>query len=240
MKTTLQERAQIFIPELDAKGIDQVDIAKAAGVTKGAVNQWLSGGIKSMKMQYALGIQDAYGYNHRWLVMGEEPKFIKDKDAGSEKPAFDINVSPANIGARRIPLLNYVQAGVFTEMGSNFATEGMEYLLTDLALSNNAFALEIKGKSMTAPPGSSGESFNEGDRIIVDCDLHPRPGDFVVAKNGGEEATFKKYRLAGVDADTGNEIFELMPLNPDYPSLRSDERAIYIIGVMVEHRRYRR
>lgn len=69
-----------MISELAERRVDQVDIAKAAGVTKGAVTQWLNGGIKSIKMPYALGIERTYGYNHRWLVMGEEPKMAADRN----------------------------------------------------------------------------------------------------------------------------------------------------------------
>jgi SOS-response transcriptional repressor LexA len=64
-------------------------------------------------------------------------------------------------------------------------------------------------------------------------------GDYVVAKNGGDEATFKKYRPRGKDA-AGVDVFELVPLNDDFASLRSDIDHIAIIGTMVEHRRYRK
>lgn len=81
--------------------------------------------------------------------------------------------------------------------------------------------------------------FRPGDRVVIDPSMAPNPGDFVVAKNGHEEATFKKYRPRGRNAD-GVEVFELVPLNDDYPTLRSDVENLRVIGVMVEHRkRYR-
>lgn len=147
-------------------------------------------------------------------------------------PTGNSNVIPAAVGERRIPLLNYVQAGDFADCGQNFTMEDVEYLLTDLDLSDRAFALQIKGDSMLP-------EFKEGDRIIVDCEISPRPGDFVVAKNSEQEATFKKYRLLQIDS-SGNEVFELTPLNEDYPLMRSDEHHIQIIGTMVEHRKYYR
>ncbi|CAI0838292.1 Peptidase S24-like [Serratia quinivorans] len=78
--------------------------------------------------------------------------------------------------------------------------------------------------------------FKEGDLIIVDPELNPLPGDYVVAKNGEHEATFKKYRARGVTQD-GQDVFELVPLNPDYPTKSSLTEHIEIIGVLVEHRR---
>ncbi len=106
----------------------------------------------------------------------------------------------------------------------------MEYLLTDMNLSHHAFALEITGLSMMP-------DFKPGDRIIVDQEVGPQPGDFVVARNGGFEATFKKYRPRGLD-QYGNDIFELVPLNDDFPTLYSNREQLTIIGTMVEHRRY--
>ncbi|HEX3634950.1 MAG TPA: helix-turn-helix transcriptional regulator, partial [Paraburkholderia sp.] len=44
--TTLPERIQIV---LDETGIDQTELAEAAGVTKSTVSQWLSLAIKSLK-----------------------------------------------------------------------------------------------------------------------------------------------------------------------------------------------
>lgn len=65
------------------------------------------------------------------------------------------------------------------------------------------------------------------------------PGDYVVAKNGSEYATFKKYRARGVN-ENGEEVFELVPLNPDFAALNSAVEKISIIGVVVEHRRQMR
>ncbi|MGL5041357.1 MAG: S24 family peptidase, partial [Aeromonas sp.] len=40
--------------------------------------------------------------------------------------------------------------------------------------------------------------------------------------------------------EDGQEVFELVPLNDDYPTMRSDRQPIQIIGSMVEHRRRRK
>ena len=54
------------------------------------------------------------------------------------------------------------------------------------------------------------------------------------------EWTFKKYRPRGIN-EHGQEVYELTPLNPDYPTMRSDREPCRILGVMIEHRRlYRR
>lgn len=80
-----------MVDDLSLKGIDQVDIARSAGVTKGAVNQWLSGGIKSMKLEYALRLERAYGYNHKWLVMGEMPVKISGPELRENEPKYSVS-----------------------------------------------------------------------------------------------------------------------------------------------------
>lgn len=77
---TLVERIQLI---LDEEKIDQVQLGAAAGVTKGTVNQWLSGQIKSIKLEYAVGIEEAYGYNHLWLVLGRPP--VRCSELGEKK-----------------------------------------------------------------------------------------------------------------------------------------------------------
>ncbi len=104
--------------------------------------------------------------------------------------------------------------------------------MTDMDWSQYTFALKIVGDSMEP-------DFKAGDVIIVDPEIEPAPGEFVVAKNGEHEATFKKYRPTTL-AEDGRQHFELIPLNDDYPVMRSIDRHIQIIGTMVEHRIYRR
>lgn len=103
MASTLQERARILVNELAQDGVDQVNIASAAGVTKGTVNQWLTGAIKSVKLEYALGIERKFQYNHRWLVMGEEPKKLSGPDGKTysereEKEQFEVREPVAQYG----------------------------------------------------------------------------------------------------------------------------------------------
>lgn len=154
--------------------------------------------------------------------------------AGEDPSSNAVNVA---VGTTRVPLISYVQAGDLTEIMDDHAPgAAAEYLLTDLPVSKYTFALEIRGTSMLP-------EFKEGDRVIIDPAVRPQPGDFVAAKSvdhhGHGEATFKKYRPRGLN-DRGQEVFELSPLNDDFPSLRSDSTPLEIIGTMVEHRRYRR
>ena len=221
--TTLKQRfAALAAARPD---ISQADLARATGAKPPSVNAWFRGDTKSMKGETAAKAAALYGCSAIWLATG----------AGSMNDAnpSQSNVTAAPIGGRSIPVISAIQAGMWCEIVDQFQPgDADEYLLTDLELSAHAFALTIRGDSMLP-------EFNPGDRVIIDPEVPPHPGDFVAAENGEQEATFKKYRPRGMDA-SGNMIFELIPLNDDYPTLRSDIQPIRIVGTMVEHRKYRR
>lgn len=202
----------------------QIEASKASGIPQSTIStsERESHGSSETPVYAKL-----YGVDAHWLATGEGEMLPAGRQV---EPS---NVAPAAIGTRRVPLISYVQAGCWTE-ASDTATvgDGFEYLLTDLELSGSAFALEIQGESMLP-------RFVPGDRVIVDPEVCPQPGDFVVAMNGGQEATFKKYRPRGID-EHGNTVFELVPLNDDFPTMRSDQTTIRIVGTMMEHRQYRR
>jgi SOS-response transcriptional repressor LexA len=143
------------------------------------------------------------------------------------------NVELSSLGTKRLPVWDYVQAGLWAGVSPNLRGEEMQdYVLTDGEYSDAAFALVIKGDSMEP-------DFKEGEVVIIDPAVNCQPGDFVVAKDSRGEATFKKYRPRGLN-DQGKEFFVLEPLNHDYEPMRSDLQQIQILGTMVEHRKYRR
>lgn len=203
-------------------GKSQSQLAVEIGISTSAVSQLVTGQVKSLKAATATKMAQATGVSAEWLVSGSGSKFVNTA-----------NTAIANVGSRRIPLISYVQAGGWTAVTDRFEPgDAEEFLLTDQDLGDNAFALEIVGESMLP-------DFQPGDRVIIDPAVAPQPGDFVVARNGELEATFKKYRPRGVN-EHGDTVFELVPLNEDYPSMRSDATPIQIIGTMIEHRKYRK
>lgn len=210
-------------------------VAAKIGCSASQYSQWMNGSENSgtgkprgMRPSSARRIEKATGKPVGWMDQAQQGT------TASAAEAFDENVRPAAIGARPIPVISSVQAGALADMESPYPPgAGYAYEYTDQDLSDWAFALDIEGLSMMP-------DFRPGDRIIVDPEISPNPGDFVVAKNGSAQATFKKYRPRGMDAN-GNEIFELVPLNEDYATMRSDDHKLSVIGVMTEHRKkYRR
>jgi len=202
--------------------LSQQAIADHFGVSAQAVSQWETGSTRPGTARIAT-LARLLGVHLEWLLDGQ----------GSQAASGD----PAERGAAAtttVPVIDYVTAGSWSEVVDPFMPGGgFDYIGTDLVISASAFALIIDGGSM-AP------EFEAGDKIIIDPTVTPRPGEFVVAKlDATDEATFKKYRPRGRD-DNGVDIIELVPLNPDWPSLLIDAgHPGRIVGTMVEHRRYR-
>lgn len=212
-----------------AAGLTQAQVADYFGVRGASVSEWesKSGPSKDKLVALARLLKTSVSY----LLTGKEGQRI-GMDLGPPPPLipFDANVSPGVVGARPIPVISAVQAGQLKDMENPYSPgDGYSIEYTDQKLSRWAFALEVEGVSMTP-------IFNPGDRIIVDPDLAPQPGDYVIARNGSDQATFKKYRPRGMDAN-GEMIFELVPLNDDYPTMRSDTEHLIVIGVVTEHRK---
>lgn len=71
--------------------------------------------------------------------------------------------------------------------------------------------------------------FKEGAILIVEPDMEAQPGDFVIAKNGDEETTFKQ-----LVKDAGD--WYLKPLNPRYPMKPLGKASIVGVVRAVERR----
>lgn len=214
-----------------ALGLSKAALGKAIGITGVSVGKWESG-LNQPKGRYLNDLAAALGVTVDWLLTGEGEATARPSP--ETIPGYH-NVEPAVIPqGNRIPILSYVQAGNWREICEQATTfdGNVEYVTASVDIGPCGFGLWIRGHSMTP-------MFNEGDLVIIDPDEQPRPGDYVVAKNGSEEATFKKYRPRGID-ESGQEVFELVPLNDDFPTMHSDRQHIEIIGVMVEHRIFRK
>lgn len=136
-------------------------------------------------------------------------------------------------GFRRIPMIDMQDARAAGNEPPSFREDALRAAVpTELELSRYSFAVRISDNMMNP-------AFLEGDLILVDPTVPPRAGDFVIARNGVGEMVFNRFRIASSDLE-GNPIYELIPANPFYPTWRSDQHALHVVGVMMEHRVPRR
>lgn len=120
----------------------------------------------------------------------------------------DYNVESAVSRTSQVPLISWVAAGGYLETQDLFNVGDSEELIdTGLKTSKNAFALRVRGDSMTS---TDGVSFPDGIIIVVEPTMQPEPGDYVIVNNGDNEATFKQLIKDGSD-------WYLKPLNTRYP-----------------------
>lgn len=204
-------------------------LADLVGVTWQTVQQWEKDGGTAPNRSRIDAVAAALGVSAEWLRTGTRQVKLDDPAAPSDD-VFDKNVLPVVGGVKPIPILSAIQAGAMKEITAPYPVgQGQSTIYVDADYSKWAFGLIIEGNSMLP-------EFLPGDIVIIEPEWEPRPGEYVAAKNGREEATFKKYRQRGIDA-AGNVVFELIPLNEDYPTLRSDATPLTIVGVMAEHRR---
>lgn len=226
---TLHDEAAL-LKELFAKHskLSQKDFAKTFDIGTPALLWQYLNGRKALGLKAAIKIATGLGVD----VGAFSPRLARElRDLAIP------NVTAASGMQKRIPILSDVQAG--SPNGGDVeareaAIDQGNYVIRDADLSDECFALTIQGRSMEP-------DFVQGDIIIVDPSISPSPGDFVVASRvdplcGGLEVTFKKYRPRSYNS-RGQMVFELSPLNPDYPTYVSDADKLTVIAVLVEHRR---
>ena len=201
----------------------QKDVAEHFGISSQAISQWEAERTRPDSQRLAR-LARLFHVRLEWLLDDSGPMVSE-----GSPPSAEVRHTT------RVPVIDRVQAGDWTEVEDPFASGSADELLqTDLRVSSSTFALVIEDRSMEP-------DFQPGDKVIIDPMVRPRPGDFVVAKrDNDQEATFKKYRLRSLD-EQGCDVIELKPLNLDWLTVMIDrDNPGHIVGTMVEHRRYRR
>lgn len=212
---TLGKRIRQMLQE---RGMTQAELARLVGVKQQTVSYIVADkGAESSR--YATRIAEVLGVNPVWLQHGGANKL---------NPIVRIEMSGVEVALARVPLLSERDVIQLAETGRVPSEHQGRNLMTDARTGPRCFAIELEGESM-AP------QFIAGDKVVIDPDIRPEPGDFVCATVNGA-ITFRKYRER---SRNGDHLFELVPMNQDWPIIRSEEGA-EVVGVMTEHRTYRR
>lgn len=180
---------------------------------------------------------DVAGPTHWGMTDSEWPSGLANKrvanhagrsDAGDLSPSSNSPSASAEIHSNvlpgpdirgRVPLISWVQAGVWSEAVDIYEPGyAEEWLPVFRNGSPHSYALRVQGDSMTAPHG---KSYPEGTMIVVDPDQRsPSSGQRIIAKLVGTNAvTFKVF----VEED-GRRW--LKPLNPQHPPIIDEFRVL--------------
>lgn len=129
------------------------------------------------------------------------------------------------VGPRAIPIYDIASIEVHDHLPLRGTVVGLAY--TDTPLEPTAFAVIVQGDAMEP-------DLLAGDKAFIDPSLEPLPGDVVLAR-AGAAVVLRQFRPAG----DGTGRFELSAANGGYAAISSDRTPCKIVGVMVEHHRYR-
>jgi len=181
------------------KGVRQTDLVTRTGIDKGSLSSYMNGRYmpnadKIAKIATALGVSVNY-------LLGKEDI----SNAKMTLPQF-----------REIPVIGKVAAGV--------PIDAQEDIIGSVITDKDAFALKIKGDSMSP-------RIMDGDVVLVHPQDHAEDGDLVIAVIDGE-ATCKvlKRNAYGVT---------LVPFNAAYTPLvysKAQAEEMHILGRVIESR----
>jgi len=165
------------------------------------------------------------GETNEGLMVEKTTNWLEAYNKLTNVKRFD-NIQPSSLGhAQRIPVAGWVHAGKFASTeGVEVAGVGTEEWVYSDIKGRNLFALRVENDSMEP-------LFHAGDYLIVNPNLKPTTGDYVIAKLPSEgKATFKKL----VEREG---IIILRPLNPSYEDIvLTPEDEFEIIGKVVERK----
>lgn len=190
----------------------QVELAKAVNTTQGSISDLESGRNKSTTM--LAQIANTLKVSPTWLATGQgqmttrpsldelklKAEAIKVKDTQSDVLSM----------ARPVPVLSWVAAGSWSESNAVGVDDAFDWLPRPLGLSEQGFALIVRGESMLP-------DFRPDDYIYVEPNVLAialKSGDLVVvqkADGSQAEATFKQLIIG----ETSDDMY-LKPLNPNW------------------------
>ena len=205
---TFQDRLS---EQMAAADIKAVEIARKLKISKGTVSQWCTG-LNKPRGENAVKLAKALRCNVSWLMEGK----------GSPNKNVELELGPDLRG--QAPLISWVQAGKWKEIDMESLHQADTTFYQHTAnVSDEAFALRVKGDSMTSITG--GKSIPEGSVIIVDPNMQAEHSKVVVAMlDDSEEATLKQLVIDG-----GAKY--LKPFNNSYPTMPINGNCT-IIGVV--------
>lgn len=205
---TFQDRLSAQMAAADIKA---VEIARKLKISKGTVSQWCTG-LNKPRGENAVKLAKALRCNVSWLMEGK----------GSPNKNVELELGPDLRG--QAPLISWVQAGKWKEIDMESLHQADTTFYQHTAnVSDEAFALRVKGDSMTSLTG--GKSIPEGSVIIVDPNMQAEHGKVVVARlEENDEATLKQLVIDG-----GTKY--LKPFNNSYPTMSINGNCT-IIGVV--------
>ena len=152
----------------------QKNLATKLDMNPSQISQWLKG-FRVLGENSARKIEQALDLPDLWL---DEPVSGIDQNEA-------VIIRPKNA----VPLISWVQAGIFCDSPNTFeAGDADEWITCPAAHGKNTFALTVKGDSMASQDG-----YSDGDTIFVDPEKTAKSNDDVVVRVENSY-TFKRLK----------------------------------------------
>jgi len=236
---TLKEK---IVDRITEKGLTYEDLARKVGVSGVYISKIAQGKVvPSDEIIYKLA--DALGLDLESLIIAahhdKAPPPVKEvyrviarrqTDGYAEGARAGDNIGPVALGhGAPLPVVGMVRAGEFAAAEDGDFPPGVAdgYVYSDRK-GRNLFGVRVVNDSMEP-------EFKEGDVLVVNPNLEPKSGDYVIARLVDDnEATFKKLVVHG---DGAGAILLLRPLNPAYQDIViTDPEKVQLVGKVVERK----
>ncbi len=87
-----------------------------------------------------------------------------------------------------------MEAGKYTTIDNFKGGSHLETVPVTTPVQRHTYALRVHGDSMES---TGRDSFPEGSVIVIEPELPPLPGDYVIARNAADQTTFKQLSRRG-------------------------------------------
>lgn len=165
--------------------LTQKALADKVGVSRVAITQWENDPSVQISGANLSRLAKSLGVPGNWILSGGALQKGNQGNAGKSQE-HNVTGGPAMSG--QVPLLSWVQAGAWTEIGHvEIDHDSTDWMPRPPGASPETFALRVVGESM-AP------RYKPGVIIFVDPEVQPENGDDVVCvMTESNEATFKRF-----------------------------------------------
>lgn len=200
-------------------GITQEELAKIAGVSRGAVSQW-EGGFSEPRMGAIQKIADHFGIYKSNLIEDGGMRSV-DASGHATRPTIPHNAIPVRGTSAMVPIrvLGHTHAGSsMDEEESDYVVEFPEGVVSRHP---GCFALKVEGDCMN-------RRYPEGCHVLVDPSMEPRNGRAVVVEfEDGRSVMrcyFKGQSFLMLTADSFSEYEDIILAGDD---------PVRLVGVVV-------
>lgn len=191
--------------------LNQYELAKLVGCSQGLIGNLESGHTKASNKLNA--IARVLGVSLDWLE--NENNAVSTLNQNRKTITFE--------SKSLVPLYD-IKNLIKNFIGSDQENHNIQMVnvLINQKLSSESFALILDDNSMSP-------TCVAGDIFIFDPKMSIKPGSLVLALLNLNEIVLRKYKLVNVD-ERGENLYELIPSNQDYPTLNSEMHSIKLLG----------